>query len=215
MRLVGKGRWPGNPAYCGGCFKELYRRREGAEVDCTLFFADVRGSTQMAEAMRASDFRGLLERFYGIAAEILVDHEGIVDKFVGDEIVGIFVPAMTGGAHARQAIEAGFDLLRATGSDRQEPWVPIGIGVNTGTAYVGAVGTAEHVEFTALGDVVNVTARLASAAGRGEMLVTEATARSAGVPTDALERRTLDLRGKSEATDVLVITMAEAAPAET
>src|SRR5439155_17537137 len=51
LRLVGKGRWPGNPKYCSGCFKDLYRHREGAEVECTLFFADVRGSTRLAESM--------------------------------------------------------------------------------------------------------------------------------------------------------------------
>ena len=77
--------------------------------------------------------------------------------------------------------------------------------MNTGTAYVGAVGTAEHVEFTALGDAVNVGARLASAAGRGELLVTDASARSAALGLDGLERRHLDLRGKTETTNVVVL----------
>jgi adenylate cyclase len=73
-------------------------------------------------------------------------------------------------------------------------------------AFVGVVGTAEHVEFTALGDNVNVTARLASEAGAGEILVTESAARSAHLALDAsVERRRLDLRGRSEATDVVVL----------
>jgi adenylate cyclase len=207
LKLLGKGRWPGNPAYCGGCFRELYAHRDGAEIECTLFFADVRGSTGLAETLRPNAFRELLDRFYGTAAEVLVRHEAVVDKFVGDEVVGIFIPAMTGGHHARQAIDAGLDLLRATGHGRDVPWVPIGIGVNTGTAYVGAVGTAEHVEFTALGDVVNVTARLAAAAGRGELLVTEAAASSAGISTMGLEYRALDLRGKTSGTGVVVLTV--------
>jgi adenylate cyclase len=80
--------------------------------------------------------------------------------------------------------------------------------VNTGVAYVGAVGTADHVEFTALGDVVNVTARLASAAGAGELLVGTRAAEAAALSTDGLERRQLDLRGKSAATDVFVLTSA-------
>jgi adenylate cyclase len=70
------------------------------------------------------------------------------------------------------------------------------------------VGTADHVEFTALGDVVNVTARLASAAGAGELLVGTRTAEAAELRTDGLERRQLDLRGKSAATDVFVLTSA-------
>ncbi len=209
MRLIGKGRWAGNSDYCAGCFKQLYRRREGAEIECTLLFADIRGSTKLAESMRATEFRALLDRFYRTAAEVLIEHEAIVDKFAGDEVIGIFIPAMAGEEHASQAIDAGLALLRATGHDTDAPWAPIGIGINTGEAFVGVVGTEDHVEFTALGDNVNVTARLASAAAGGEILVTDATARAAGSDsTDRLERRRLDLRGKSEATDVFVLTLA-------
>jgi adenylate cyclase len=206
LRLIGKGRWPGNPRYCSGCFRYLYAHREGAEVETTLFFADVRGSTALAETMTASAFRGLLDRFYAVTADVLIQHEAVVDKFVGDEVVGFFVPSLAGPDHARQAIDAGIALLQATGNDGGAPWVPIGIGVNTGVAYVGAVGTAEHVEFTALGDAVNVTARLASAAGPGELLVTDAAARAANFAAGESERRQLDLRGKSAATDVIVVT---------
>ncbi|HET7474122.1 MAG TPA: adenylate/guanylate cyclase domain-containing protein [Candidatus Limnocylindrales bacterium] len=205
LRLVGKGRWPGNPSYCRGCFADLYRHRQGAEVECTMFFADVRGSTALGESMDATTFRHLMDRFYGVAADTLITHEAVVDKFVGDEVVAIFIPALAGPDHARRAIDAGIALLRATGNDGASPWVPIGIGVNTGTAYVGAVGTAEHVEFTALGDAVNVAARLASAAGPGELIVSEATATAAALPLAGLERRQLDLRGKSSSTDVIVL----------
>ena len=212
LRFIGKGRWAGNSDYCGGCFKALYKHRDGAEIECTLLFADIRGSTQLAESMTATDFRALLNRFYRTAAEVLIGHEAIVDKFVGDEVVGIFIPAMAGENHAGQAIDAGLALLRATGHDTDAPWAPIGIGINTGDAFVGVVGTADHVEFTALGDNVNVTARLSSAASRGEILVTEAAARAAGVasggPPGGLERRRLDLRGKARATDVFVLTLA-------
>jgi adenylate cyclase len=211
LRLIGKGRWPGNPRYCSGCFRYLYTHREGAEVGTTLFFADVRGSTALAETMPASAFRTLLDQFYAVATRVLVAHEAVVDKFVGDEVVGIFVPALAGPDHPRRAIEAGLALLRATGNDGAVPWVSIGIGVNTGVAYVGAVGTAEHVEFTALGDAVNVTARLASAAGTGELLVTAATMDAAGLPANSGERRRLVLRGKSEPTDVVVLRTSEPA----
>jgi len=212
MRLVGLGPWPGNPKYCTGCFKALYRHRAGAEIECTLLFADIRGSTSLGESMRASEFRSLMDRFYTTAAGVLVDHEAIVDKFVGDEVIAIFVPAMTEGNHAGQAIDAGLELLRVTGHGASAPWAPIGIGINTGKAFVGAVGTAEHVEFTALGDAVNVTARLASEAAAGEILVAEATVRAAG-PVNR-ERasprghRSIDLRGRSKPTVVQVLTLA-------
>jgi adenylate cyclase len=211
MRVIGKGRWAGNSDYCAGCFKDLYRNRMGAEIECTLLFADIRGSTQLAESMTATNFRAALDRFYRTAAAVLIEHEAIVDKFVGDEVVAIFIPALAGDDHARQAIDAAFALLRSTGHETDAPWAPIGIGINTGEAYVGVVGTADHVEFTALGDNVNVAARLASAAAGGEILVTDSTARAAGVGTGEHstqpERRRLDLRGKAEATDVFVLTL--------
>jgi adenylate cyclase len=218
MRLVGLGPWPGNPKYCTGCFKAIYRHRAGAEIECTLLFADIRGSTSLGESMPASEFRGLMDRFYTTAAGVLVFHEAIVDKFVGDEVIAIFVPAMTEGNHARQAIDAGVELLRATGHDASAPWAPIGIGINTGQAFVGAVGTAEHVEFTALGDTVNITARLASEAAAGEILVGESTVRAAGLADSERfsrrERRSIDLRGRSEATDVVVLTLTAGPDAE-
>jgi adenylate cyclase len=155
--------------------------------------------------MPAAALRALLDRYYAAAAQIGIAHDGVVDKFVGDEVVAFFIPVFTGGSHARPAVDAGLALLRATGNDGGRPWVPIGIGVNTGAAWVGAVGTADHVEFTALGDAVNVTARLASEAGSGELLVTTAAAHAAGLPTDELEERRLELRGKTETTTVVVL----------
>ena len=111
MRLIGKGPWPNNPKYCGSCLKQLMKHHGGAEIDCSLLFADVRGSTPLAETMRPAAFRGLMERFFDIAAEVLVEHDAIVDKFVGDEIIGIFVPALSGDLHAARAIAAARTLL--------------------------------------------------------------------------------------------------------
>jgi adenylate cyclase len=206
MRLVGLGPWPGNPKYCRGCFNSLYRQRTGADIECSLIFADVRGSTTLAEAIAPSDYRRLMDRFYATAVDAFVAHDAFVDKFVGDEVIGIFVPALTEQVHARQAVLAGLELLIATGHATGDPWVPVGIGVNTGVAYVGAVGTAEHVEFTALGDAVNVTARLAASAGAGELLLTIEAARAAGIEDETLERRRLELRGRTEAANVVVLT---------
>jgi adenylate cyclase len=159
----------------------------------------------MAESMTATEFRALMDRFFATAADVLVDHDAIVDKFVGDEVIGLFIPALTGELHARRAIEAGQSLLSATGSDTPHPWVPVGVGVNTGVAFVGAVGEGSQVEFTALGDPVNVAARLASAAGAGELLVTAAAVASAHLTDAELEHRQLTLKGKSEPTDVVVL----------
>ena len=204
MRMLGKGRWPKNPKYCRACFSELVHYRVGAEINCSLLFADVRGSTSIAETLRPTEFTALMNTFFETASRILVEHDAIVDKFVGDEVIGIFVPAITAGRHAASAIAAGRALLAATEAGRQ-PHFAIGIGINTGVAYVGAVGEGEQVELTAMGDPVNVAARLASAAGPRELLVTESTAGEASLETSGLEQRTLALKGKSESTTVYVL----------
>lgn len=206
MRAIGLGRWPGNPKYCRACFGSIYRHRTGAEIECTLLFADVRDSTHLAETMRPSDYRRLMDRFYEAAFDVLIARDAFVDKFVGDEVIGIFVPALTDGPHARAALDAGLELLRATGHADGEPWISVGIGVNTGVAYVGAVGTEEHVEFTALGDAVNVAARLSGAAGAGELLASEASIRAANLPHAELEHRSLQVKGKADAIEVVALS---------
>ena len=192
MRLVGRARWPKNPKYCAGCFGMLRANHGGAEVECSLLFADIRGSTTLAEHMSPRDFTRLMGRFYDTSSEVLIDHDAFVDKFVGDEIIGIFVPAMAGASHARRAVEAAQALLRRTGhADPGGPWVPVGVGVNTGNAYVGSIGHGSDTELTAMGDVVNTTARLSSVASAGEILVTLSAAAGAGLPLEGLERRSL------------------------
>jgi adenylate cyclase len=206
MRFVGHARWSKNPKYCTGCCRMLSTNHGGAEVECSLLFADVRGSTTLAESMSPREFNRLMGRFHDTATDVLVDHDGIVDKFVGDEIIGIFVPAMASPQHAARAVHAARSLLTATGfGTSSRPWLPIGIGVNTGVAYVGSVGDGSDTEMTAMGDVVNVTARLSSVAAAGEILVTTTAAAAAGLPAD-LPRRSLQLKGKSQATEVVVVT---------
>lgn len=212
-RLLGSSPWPHNPKYCRRCFATLQANRGGAEIECSLLFADVRGSTPLAEGMRPREFSRLMGRFYVAATQVLVEHDAIVDRFVGDEVVALFIPAMAGEAHARRAIAAAQALLRRTGyADAAGPWIPIGAGVNTGTAYVGSVGEGPNTELTAMGDVVNVTARLASTAGKGEILVAAPAAERAGLSAVDVEHRSLELKGKSAPTDVLVLGVNSVGP---
>jgi adenylate cyclase len=198
--IVGKGPWPKNPKYCAMCFKEMVRRRSGAEIPCSLLFADVRGSTELAEQMSPTDFRGLMDRFFAAATGVLLDYDAIVDKFVGDEVIALFIPVLTGELHATRAIASGQALLAAT-----RDWISVGAGVNTGVAFVGAIGPDDQAEFTAMGDPVNVAARLASAAGAGELLVSDAAIHAAGFDDTGLEHRRLALKGKTEVTEVAVL----------
>ena len=207
MRLMGKRPSNQNPNWCGTCFKFMRENHGGAEIECTMLFADVRGSTGLAEGMPAGEFRKLMERYYEVAAATVFENDGVVDKFVGDELVAMFFPLLAGDHHARFGLGAARALLEATGhSDPAGPWIPVGAGLHTGNAWVGAVGEGAYVTITALGDAVNIAARLGSAAGAGEILVTAAAAEAAGLDPE-LERRPLELKGKQEVVDVVTLTV--------
>jgi len=206
MRWRGRAPWPNNPDYCGACFQLLDRYHGGAEIESSFLFADIRGSTTLAEGMSPTAFRTLLDHFYNIAARVLVAHDGIVDKFVGDEVVGIFIPALAHESHPAQAIAAARALLEETSDGGSAGLsLPVGVGVATGTAFVGSVGETHTAAMTALGDIVNVTARLASAARPGEILVNDRAAEQGGLETASLEVRRLELKGKTQPTTVYVV----------
>ena len=205
MRLIGRRPAGHNPNWCSPCFDYITEHHGGAEVELSLLFADIRGSTGMAEGSSPSAYRAILDRFYDVAAKAIIEHDGFIDKFVGDEVVAIFAPLLAGEQHVAQAIQAAETLLRRTGHDAPEgPWVALGAGVHTGVSWMGAVGEGPHTALTAVGDVVNVTARLAALAQPGEILVTADAASAAGLG-DGLERRVLDLRGKLQPTEVVTL----------
>jgi adenylate cyclase len=165
----------------------------------------------MAESMSPGDFSQLLNRFYGVATEVLIRTDAYIDKFVGDEVMAVYLPLFAGDNPARQAVRAATELLRATGhADEGGPWLPVGIGVHTGPAFFGTVTGADGVfsDFTALGDTVNVTARLVSAAQPGEALISEATCAATGLDLCACESRDLSVKGKSDAISVRVVRAA-------
>jgi adenylate cyclase len=205
LKPLGFGPSKLNRRLCRACFRSVDKKPGGAEIELSLLFADVRGSTSLAEHMQPQEFSRLISRFYGTAARVVDEWDGIVDKFVGDEVVALFVPGFAGEEHASRAVEAARSLLRETGNDGLEPWVPIGVGVHTGVAYVGRVGEGDACDFTAVGDAVNTTARLASSAGAGEILVSKAAADASMLDASGLESRTLTLRGRDEMIDALVL----------
>jgi len=166
-----------------------------------MLFVDVRGSTSLAEKMSATDFSRLMNRFYTVATNVLIKNDAFIDKLVGDEVIGLYIPVFTGSKHARAAVWSAQELLRVTGHlDATGAWLPIGVGVHTGPAFVGTVAGAGGTvsDITALGDSVNITARLASKAGAGEALISDATYDAAGIDMKSLEHRNLELKGKSE-----------------
>lgn len=189
-----------NPQLCTTCEGFARQYPGGAEIELSLMFADVRGSTSLAEEMSPTEFGSLINRFYTTATEVLAKADAIIDKIIGDQASGMFVPGFAGPEHSRRAIEAGKKILELTGHGSPKgPWIPLGVGVHTGTAFVGSLGTTGSTDITVLGDVANTAARLSSQAGIGEILISEAACRHAGYGNFAdLEQRELELKGKKE-----------------
>jgi adenylate cyclase len=199
-----------NPRICNACEEFAREFQGGAEVELSMLFADVRGSTTLAEGMSPSAFSALIDRFYQSTTDVLIHTDALIDKLAGDEVTAFYFPGFAGPEHAKRAVGAAQELLRVTGhGEPGGPWIPVGVGIHTGTAFFGVVGTETGMrDITALGDAVNVAARLASQAGPGEVVVSEATGAAAGLDTEGLEHRQLDLKGKSESVNAWVIHVA-------
>jgi adenylate cyclase len=207
MRLVGKGPSRLTPHLCQQCQSYASRYLGGAEIELSMLFADVRGSTELAGKMSTVEFSQIMSRFFAVSSDALTSHNAWVDRFVGDQVVGYFVPGFAGQKHGNEAILAAQELLRNTGhGNANDPWVPVGIGIHTGKAFVGSIGAENQAtDITALGDAANIAARLSSAAKTGEILISEPTVKHADLSVDALEKRILNLKGISHPTTVYVV----------
>jgi adenylate cyclase len=192
-----------NPNLCARCCESL--PPGGIEVDVAVLFADIRGSTSIGERLAPAAFAERMNRFYKVATEVLVRHDAIVDKLIGDEVMALFLPGIAGPEYRRRAVEAARALLRSFGyATGDGPWLAVGASVNAGLAYVGNVGDAV-VDFTALGDPVNVAARMQGSAAAGEVLVADDTYPSLGGEFPLAERRELTLRGHDRGVTALVL----------
>lgn len=207
--LLNRRRSTLNPLLCDVCERFARDNRGGAEVEISMLFADIRGSTTIAERISAAEFSSLINRFYRATTDILVHANALIEKLIGDEVAGLFVPGIAGSDHARAAIDAAQEILRATGHGADtQPWAPLGVGVHTGIAYVGAVGTAEGMgTISALGDAVNTASRLASQAKTGEIVVSEDAAIASELDLTQFEAHRLQLKGRSEPIDVRIIPL--------
>ena len=209
LRFMGSAPSSFSPRLCSSC-EELARYFEvGAEVKLTMIFADVRDSTPLAESKSPREFKEIIGRFYKETSKSLIERNAMVNRLMGDQVIALFVPRFVGKNHAQVALEAARDLLRVTGHGREagnEPWIPVGVGIHTGKAYVGAVGAADGVtEIAVLGSAANLCARLSSKAAVGEILISKDSVKSGNLDVKELETRSLELKGVSQPVAVSVV----------
>ncbi len=162
-RVIGRKPSRKNPNLCQFCFDHL--PPGGIEIDVGVLFADVRDSTGLGERSTATEFASQLNRFYAVATEVLIRHDALIDKLIGDEVMGLFLAGLAGPDYRNKTALAAIDLAAATTA------LPVGVAANAGVAFVGNVGSGTVLDFTALGDAVNVGARLQSFASPGEVVL--------------------------------------------
>ncbi len=166
-----------------------------------MLFADLRGYTSLVHDRGPEAVRPVVDDFFRRCREIVVGHDGIVDHFLGDAVLALFNAPVRHEDHAGRAVEAAMEIQAAmpeiNAAAGEEGLLEVGIGVSTGLAYTGVVGSDNCSDYTALGDTVNIASRLQGEAAGGEVLVTEEVYNQMSGYAGA-EPRTLRLKGISE-----------------
>jgi class 3 adenylate cyclase len=183
----------------------------GKRSPVSVLFADIVGFTPLAESRDAEQVVGLLNELFSVLSEIVFRHGGTVDKFIGDCIMAVWGAPIPQEDHAARALAAAEDMMRFLETANEE-WrekydveIRLGIGVNSGEAIVGNVGSDKRMEYTVIGDVVNIAARLEAIALPNQVLVAEATQRLAGEKFALRELGARKLTGRKTETMVYAL----------
>jgi adenylate cyclase len=183
------------------------------EVEATILFSDIRGFSTLAEQLPAREVAAMLARHLSAMAEVVLDHGGTIDKFAGDGVMAVFGAPDPAPDHAEKALRCALSMQarqkQLNDETAAEGLAPLGmgIGVNTGTVIAGTVGGGGRLEYTVMGDAVNLAQRLQSEAGAGEILLAAATAAAApDVPTEPVGLK--QVKGRKEPVQTLRVIQA-------
>jgi len=208
-----------NPNLCTICetnFTKVKKKKQ-IVIPATIMFADLRGYTSLSEKTEGAEVVRMLHGFYDECASAIWERDGIVNKFIGDAVLAIFNFPIVREDHVRQAVLAGMEIqkrcmekqnLTIRTAEGKDLSTGVGIGIHTGNASIGEVGTA-YKDFTIIGSVVNLASRIQGAANLGEVLVTEAVYRKVQDLFPQAEIRTFQLKGIDEPVNGYVLRVAE------
>lgn len=186
-------------------------RLGGAEKEVTILFCDIRRFTALAEQMPPTQVVTLLNDYFTRMIQVVIQHEGMVDKLMGDSVMALFGAPITLGDEPMRAVRCALDMQREVADfnrARQAEGMPpleMGIGINTGAVVAGNIGSAMRMEYTVIGDSVNIAARLQGMARPGEVLVSEATLDRVRERVTATPLEPMTLKGKSQPVGVFRI----------
>src|ERR1044071_1977565 len=190
-------------------------RLGGVNQEVTVMFADIRGFTTMSEEMEPSRVVEILNEYFTRVTDVIFDNGGRLDKYIGDAVMAVFGAPISKGNDAAAAVNSAIQIqrllveLNRDAAAREWPELRVGIGINTGSAIAGNIGSPRRLDYTVVGDAVNTEERLMTNAAGGQILISESTARKLGKTFDLERLPELKVKGRSEAVPVFRVNWVE------
>ena len=190
-------------------------RLGGVNQEVTVMFADIRGFTTMSEEMEPGRVVEILNEYFTRVTDVIFDNGGTLDKYIGDAVMAVFGAPISKGNDAAAAVNSAIQIqrllveLNRDAAARQWPELRVGIGINTGSAIAGNIGSPRRLDYTVVGDAVNTAQRLMTNTAGGQILISESTARKIGKTFDLERLPELKVKGRSEAVPVFRVNWVE------
>ena len=190
-------------------------RLGGVNQEVTVMFADIRGFTAMSEDMEPGRVVEILNEYFTRVTDVIFDNGGTLDKYIGDAVMAVFGAPISKGNDAASAVTSAIQIqrllieLNRDAAARNWPELRVGIGINTGSAIAGNIGSPRRLDYTVVGDAVNTAQRLMTNASGGQILISESTAKKLSKNFDLERLPELKVKGRSEAVPVFRVGWAE------
>jgi adenylate cyclase len=193
-------------------------RLGGVNQEVTVMFADIRGFTTMSETMEPGRVVEILNEYFTRVTDVIFDNGGTLDKYIGDAVMAVFGAPISKGNDAAAAVNSAMQIqrllveLNRDAAAREWPELRVGIGINTGNAIAGNIGSPRRLDYTVVGDAVNTAQRLMTNAAGGQILISESTAKKLGKTGKMIDLERLPelkVKGRSEAVPVFRVNWVE------
>jgi len=186
-------------------------RLGGSNQQVTVLFADIRGFTPMSEQLAPEKVVEILNEYFTRVTDVIFEYGGTLDKYIGDAVMAVFGAPISKGNDAKNAVNAAIQIqrllieLNRDAAARGWPELRVGIGINSGKAIAGNIGSPRRLDYTVIGDTVNTASRLMSNAEGGQVLISQATATALGSSFDLEWRPALTVKGRSQPVQVFSV----------
>ncbi|HEY4056092.1 MAG TPA: adenylate/guanylate cyclase domain-containing protein [Kofleriaceae bacterium] len=191
---------------------ELVIEKGGRVSEVTMLFSDIRGFTTMSDGRPPQEIVNTLNEYFEVMVDILFQYTGTLDKFVGDEIIGLFGAPIAIEDAPFKAVACAVAMFQAleefnhTRAAENQPPLRIGVGINTGNVITGSIGSTRALQYTAIGDAMNVASRLVNVAGSGDIIISEDTFKHVIGRVEATQLPPVKVKGKAEELRVYRVT---------